>query len=138
MWAFGNSSFMANCWGMKIIQDHIHCIITGGTIDSVFDAAKDMVVVNEASSIKGYIDSMVQPHFSWSQEVLTMRDSREMTDEIRLEILRSIKKSPHTKFLVTHGTYTMPDTARYLENGLGSGHDKTITLTGSMLPLCAI
>jgi L-asparaginase len=116
------------------MTQHLHILITGGTIDSVFDGSKDMVVVNDASTISEYLDEMVRPHFEISQEIVTMRDSREITDNIRAEILRSIEKSPHEFILLTHGTYTMADTAEYLSKNLRNS-SKRIVLTGSMLPL---
>lgn len=38
------------------------------------------------------------------------------------------------KIIITHGTYTMPDTARYLKANL-KRDDQTIVFTGSMIPL---
>jgi L-asparaginase len=109
-------------------------ILTGGTIDSIFDAAKDMVVVNDSSSVQEYIDGVVRPDFSLSKEILTMKDSRDMTDNIRAELVTSIEKSKHRHILVTHGTYTMADTARYLQDHCPL-EGKTIVLTGAMFPL---
>ncbi len=115
-------------------KKHIHLILTGGTIDSIFDAAQDMVVVNDSSSIESYLEEVVRPHFSLSKEILTMRDSRDITDNIRAELVELIQKSPHEHILVTHGTYTMADTARYLEKNCQLD-GKTVVLTGSMFPL---
>jgi L-asparaginase len=116
------------------LKQHIHFILTGGTIDSIFDAAQDMVVVNDSSSIDEYLTSTVRPHFSISKEILTMKDSRDITDNIRAELVSSIEKSEHKHFIVTHGTYTMADTANYLKNNCNL-NGKTVVLTGSMYPL---
>ena len=116
------------------MRRHLHLLITGGTIDSVFDGARDMVVVNDSSTITEYIEGVIRPHFKISQEVVTLRDSREITDNIREEILRSIKKCAVDYILVTHGTYTMAATAEYLANRIEAS-SKRIVLTGSMLPL---
>ena len=112
----------------------LHLIITGGTIDSIFDAARDMVVVNDASTIADYVQKIIRPHFNLTQEVVTLRDSREITDNIRAEILSSICKCKSDFVLVTHGTYTMTATAEYLNDRL-KGSPKRVVLTGSMLPL---
>lgn len=117
------------------MSQHLHILITGGTIDSVFDGARDMVVVNDASTIQKYLVEMVRPHFEVSQEVITMRDSREITDNVRAEILRSIEKCSHDFILLTHGTYTMAATAEYLSKKLAGEGSKRVVLTGSMLPL---
>ena len=82
------------------MSEHLHIILTGGTIDSVFDPAKDMVVINDASSVLDYVEKMVRPHFSVTQEVVTLRDSRKMTDHIRAEILASIQKTEHRHIVV--------------------------------------
>ncbi|MBX7138795.1 MAG: asparaginase [Oligoflexia bacterium] len=116
------------------MAQHLHLILTGGTIDSIFDGARDMVVVNDASTIAAYINDVVRPHFSLSQEVVTFRDSREITDNVRAEIVSSVEKSKHPHILITHGTYTMAETGRYLQKHLKDSN-KIVVLTGSMLPL---
>lgn len=93
-----------------------------------------MVVVNDSSTLVDYLKGLVRPHFEISQEIITLRDSRDITDNIRDEIVRSIEKSPHNFILITHGTYTMAKTAEYLRARLTIG-DKRVVLTGSMYPL---
>lgn len=114
--------------------EHLHILITGGTIDSIFDSARDMVVVNDSSTLLRYIEQTIKPNFTISQEVITMRDSRDITDNIRTEIVRSIEKCPHDFIIITHGTYTMAETACFIENNL-KNKTKKVVLTGSMLPL---
>lgn len=66
-------------------------------------------------------------------EILFMLDSRDMTDEHRQQLAESIEASPESGIIITHGTDTMPETARFLErnpNLVG----KTIVLTGAMIP----
>lgn len=43
-------------------------------------------------------------------------------------------KSLHKKVIITHGTYTMPDSAKFLKANL-KRKDQTIIFTGSMIPL---
>ena len=50
-----------------------------------------------------------------------MKDSRTITDEDRSAMINVIQESTATKFIITHGTYTMPDTARYLKTHLRGG-----------------
>ena len=45
------------------MSNHLHLLITGGTIDSIFDAARDMVVVNDSSTLQRYLNDLIQPHF---------------------------------------------------------------------------
>ena len=60
-----------------------------------------------------------------------MVDSREITDEDRETIARNCVKAKEERILVTHGTDTMVDTARVIA---GQVKDKTIVLTGAMVP----
>lgn len=63
-----------------------------------------------------------------------MKDSRDIGLQDRKKMLQAIEKSQCKKILLTHGTYTMPDTARFLHQHLRR-RDQTIILTGSMIPL---
>ena len=114
-------------------KDTIHFIITGGTIDSIYDGTKDTAVPNKESVIPDFIESLKlysQTEFT----VVCMKDSRDMTQEDMKKVLEAIENSPHTKVIVTHGTYTMPDTARYLKANLKRS-DQTIVFTASMIPI---
>ena len=63
-----------------------------------------------------------------------MKDSREIVKADLKKILDVIEKSSHKKIIITHGTYTMPDSGRFLEVNL-KRKDQTIIITGSMIPL---
>lgn len=63
-----------------------------------------------------------------------MKDSREITDADREKMIEEIEKSNSNKIIVTHGTYTMPDTSRFINSHL-KRRDQTIILTGSMVPI---
>lgn len=112
----------------------VHFILTGGTIDSVFDPSADSIIVNDHSVIASFIDTEIHPHINITYETLTLKDSREITNNIREEIIKSITKSTAKAIIITHGTYTMPETAMFLQKHLEQ-IDKTIILTGSMKPL---
>lgn len=63
-----------------------------------------------------------------------MKDSRSLTQEDQKNILNVIENATQKKIIITHGTYTMPDTARFLKANL-KRNDQTIILTSSMLPI---
>lgn len=111
----------------------IHFIITGGTIDSFYNGTKDTVEPSNESSIPAFIKSL-KLYEKTEFTTICMKDSRALTKNDLAKIAETIKKSPHKKFIITHGTYTMPDTARYLEANLGK-HNKSIIITGSLIPL---
>lgn len=114
---------------------HLHFIITGGTIDSVFDGTRDTTVVNDSSVILEYLEKVIRPHFKVTQEIVTLKDSRAITDNTRADILQAIQRAPVNRIIVTHGTYTMPTTATYLAERHGEFTDKTVVLTGAYYPL---
>ena len=63
-----------------------------------------------------------------------MKDSRDIAQKDLNAIVKCIEKTRAKRIVITHGTYTMPDTARYLKHKLKL-QDKTIVFTASMIPL---
>jgi L-asparaginase len=66
------------------------------------------------------------------------RDSKNFDDAYRNNLTNLIDAAPETRFLVTHGTDTILETAEYFYNKMESGKGlkgKFILLTGAMLPL---
>jgi L-asparaginase len=111
----------------------IHFIITGGTIDSHYDGSKDTAVPNEESVIPSFVDSLRLYH-SFDYTTICMKDSRALKRQDLENVLKTVEKSKCTRIIVTHGTYTMPDTARFLEANL-KRRDQTILLTASAIPI---
>ena len=58
----------------------IHVIITGGTIDSEWDAAKDTAVTRGESIIPKYLDKL-KLDIDFTYETVCMKDSRELTHD---------------------------------------------------------
>jgi L-asparaginase len=111
----------------------IHLIFTGGTIDSYWNPIKDTTVPNEHSVIPSFIKGLkLYEEFEFTE--ICMKDSRGLNEEDVRKVCEEVKKSPHDKIIITHGTYTMPDTARYLEANY-KNKTKTVIFTGSMIPL---
>ena len=63
-----------------------------------------------------------------------MKDSRELTQADQKKVLNTIERSKNKNIIITHGTYTMSDTARYLKAHL-KRKDQIIILTGAMIPM---
>ena len=103
-------------------------ISTGGTIDKVYFDAKGSYAVGESQVPEILHDSSVTVEY----ETMTLmkKDSLDLTDEDRSLIRQTIADNSGTRFVVTHGTDTMVDTARHLA-GI---QDKVIVLTGSLSP----
>ena len=64
-------------------------------------------------------------------DVLMLKDSNDMTEEDRQSILERCRQMPEERAVITHGTDTMADTARFLGERI---KDKTLILTGAMTP----
>jgi len=64
-------------------------------------------------------------------QIAMMKDSLEITDEDREQILAACRSCDESRIVVTHGTDTMELTAQFLDAKLA---DKTIVLTGAMIP----
>jgi L-asparaginase len=60
-----------------------------------------------------------------------MIDSLDMTEQDRALIADHCIKAEEKKIIITHGTDTMADTARFLADRIT---DKTIVITGAMIP----
>ena len=106
----------------------INILTCGGTIDKVYFDAKSEYEVGEPQ-----IQTILQKanvSFDYTVEAVVQKDSLEMTDEDRTKLYQRISISKGTKFLVTHGTDTMIETAKYVSDIEG----KTIVFTGSMEP----
>lgn len=111
----------------------INIVLTGGTIDSVWNAQKDTATPSEHSSLPNYFKQLKL----YKEIIFTeacMKDSREITQEDQKHICSIVEQSICNKIIITHGTYTMPDTSRYLKTNL-KRTDQTIIITGSMTPL---
>ncbi|MDA3918567.1 MAG: asparaginase domain-containing protein [Deltaproteobacteria bacterium] len=116
----------------------VHVMLTGGTIDSKYDPENPRVDGNDIDPNVPYEHSIV-PEFFKTLELdgkfefteVYMKDSRDVVPEEIENLLTTIENSQHKQFIVTHGTYTMQDTAKYLERNL-LREDATVVLTGSM------
>ncbi|MBI3342178.1 asparaginase [Candidatus Curtissbacteria bacterium] len=105
-------------------------VTTGGTIDSLWDPGQDSIVVASESQVPTHFKNGSNFKF-----VATCRkDSRELTGEDREKIREEIDNSAEKKVLITHGLYTLLDTAQYLEARL-TNKEKSVVLTGSKTPL---
>lgn len=122
---------------MKNIEENkensVHFIITGGTIDSYYESTQDTAVPSEKSIIPEVIGSLKLYTPTIFTEVC-MKDSRALNKKDLETIVKTVEDSNSKKIIITHGTYTMPDTARFLKANLVR-KDQVIVFTGSMLPI---
>jgi L-asparaginase len=104
-------------------------ISTGGTFNKVYDPVNGEFSIDEASHALEQIAS------KWLCELnivnIIGKDSLDMTNHDRLELLATISHSDHHHILIVHGTDTMDVTAEYLAD---ADLEKCIVLTGAMVP----
>ncbi|MCR9294714.1 MAG: asparaginase domain-containing protein [bacterium] len=100
----------------------------GGTLDKIYFDAKSEFKVGEPQISEIFRRAGVT--FEYHIDSLMRKDSLDMTEQDRELIRARVASSPHTYFLITHGTDTMSETAQSLMGLPG----KVIVLTGSMTP----
>lgn len=110
----------------------ITVIITGGTIDSEWDPAKDTAVISDNTIVPEYLER-IKVDYKFTFKPLFLKDSRMLVPADIKTICQAVDGAKDNKILITHGTYTMPDTARYLDKNMKT--KKAVVLTGSAIPL---
>jgi L-asparaginase len=108
-------------------QDEIHIFTTGGTIEGLEYDSPDDRVTQVAISLEEFLKT-AKVSFKYSITPVFSKDSRFITDQDRTQLANKIRASGHSKILITHGTLTMVETARFLGQ---LKLDKTIVLVGA-------
>ena len=108
----------------------ITIITTGGSIDKDYPRATRGYAFEITEPAVGRILERIRPDLDFTIIQLLKKDSLDLTDTDRSEILKAVQDSHSEKVLITHGTDTMLDTARTLS----VVKDKTIVITGATLP----
>lgn len=109
---------------------HIKIFATGGTFDKTYDEINGKLAFIRDTHVPGMLE-LGRSLLITSIETLMMVDSLEMTHQQRQYIAHCCQEAPEQKILITHGTDTMPETARVLAHAV---QGKTIVLTGAMIP----
>ena len=106
----------------------IKIISTGGTIDKVYFDQKSAYEVGDPQVTEVLLGANVT--FAFEVVSLMKKDSLDLTPQDRQRIFHCIAQDPLRRFVVTHGTDTMIETAKTL----APLEDKVVVLTGSMQP----
>lgn len=107
----------------------IKIFATGGTLDKEYNEITEKFHFKE-SHLKEML-KVGRVSIRFKVERLMMIDSLEMTDTDRKKILGACQKTKESKILITHGTGTIDQTAKFLQK---AHLKKTIVLTGAMIP----
>lgn len=112
----------------------IHIILTGGTIEKTYDPLTEKPEFQQSSILPDYLQNIIKSYPDLIFEVISQIDSMEMNEIIRSDIAQAVDCSLARSVIIVHGTSTMEGTAQYLAQNL-KNMDKTIVLTGAMIPL---
>jgi L-asparaginase len=102
---------------------------TGGTFDKEYNELNGDLYFK-----KTHIPEMLalgRSHLPVRLQSLMMKDSLYMTDADRRTIASACLQARERRIVITHGTDTMEETARFLAGRLTG---KTVVLTGAMIP----
>ena len=108
-------------------------ITTGGTFDKVY-APKTGENTFDGTQVRAILAEGLVDTSTITIEELMAIDSLNMTDEHRDQLAQRIAASAESSIVVTHGTDTMPETARYLHRLGRQVGERAVVLTGAMRP----
>jgi len=108
----------------------IKILVTGGTFDKEYDEINGRLFFKD-THLRDLLE-LGRCRLDVDIRTLMMIDSLEMTNTDRALILATCKNCDEEKVVITHGTDTMEETARFLGE---AKLDKTIVLTGAMIPI---
>ena len=107
----------------------LHILATGGTFDKHYDEIAGQLTFTDSHLPHAIRRARITTPVTL--ETLPLLDSLDMQDGDRQRILESCRAAAAKAIVIIHGTDTMPETARVLGP---AGLDKTIVLTGAMVP----
>lgn len=108
----------------------IRIFVTGGTFDKEYNELTGQLHFKDSKLPE--LLKLGRSQLNTSLRTLMMVDSLEMTDTDRNIILESCQRCEEEQIVITHGTDTMVETAKLLAEQI---KDKTIVLTGAMIPI---
>ena len=107
----------------------VRIFVTGGTFDKEYNELtgqlffKDTHIQEILSLGRSKVDTPIR--------TLMLIDSLEMTEQDRQLIAENCLRCEENKIVITHGTDTMTETAKFLADRV---HGKTVVITGAMIP----
>ncbi|MEM1089488.1 MAG: asparaginase domain-containing protein [Pseudomonadota bacterium] len=104
-------------------------ITTGGTIDKIYFDAKSDYQIGDPQIVE--ILQAFNVAIEMDLVALMRKDSLELTDSDRQQIVETVKQHSNHRFVITHGTDTMVQTALALAD---LGDRNTVVLTGALNP----
>ncbi len=112
------------------MMDQIQIFVTGGTFDKEYNFITGDLFFKDTHLPEMFVRG--RSTLDVDVKTLMMVDSLEMTEADREIILHTCRRNKSSKILITHGTDTIVETAKFLADADVQG--KTIVLTGAMVP----
>jgi len=110
----------------------IRIVVTGGTFDKQYDELKGALSFSAT-----HLPEMLRlgrSRVDVTVDSLMMIDSLDMTPADRARIVERCREAAEPRIVITHGTDTMVETANALATATPALANKTIVLTGAMVP----
>lgn len=107
----------------------VKIFLTGGTFDKEYNELDGSLFFKQT-----HLPEMLtlgRSRVTTSMHTLMMVDSLEMTNADRASIAQHAADATESKIIITHGTDTMVETAKFLAEKV---KDKTVILVGAMIP----
>lgn len=106
-------------------------IQTGGTIDKDYPRTTNGRGFEFGEPAISRVLEKLNPTFEYHIVIPIQKDSLEITNSDRENLANLIKSNDGEKFIITHGTDTMIETAHYLGKRI---KNKLLVITGAMKP----
>ncbi len=106
-------------------------IQTGGTIDKDYPKTTRGWAFEFGEPAVERVLEKLYPSFEYEIITACQKDSLEITNDDRKNLVSIINEHGNNKFIVTHGTDTMIETGLFLETSV---KDKLVIITGARLP----
>jgi L-asparaginase len=110
----------------------IQIFVTGGTFDKEYNEVTEKLFFNQTHLVE--MLKIARCQLKVDIKKLMMMDSLDMTRKERELILKNCLKCKNNKIVITHGTGTMDKTSKLLAQKHKEYKDKTIVITGAMIP----
>jgi len=109
----------------------------GGTIefkDPAYEKINHLMKLDV--TIDSYLKNLVNPHFTYAIQTICEKDSRDINEEDLEKLKNTVISTEQDNILITHGTFTMKDTGKFLDKLLSEEKlNKKIIITGAMIPI---
>lgn len=117
----------------KALNEGATLIITGGTVDHVLSPEVDSPDNPTESLLPRYLRE-VKMTVPVDFVTVCMKDSRSINEDDRRAMVDAIARSPHRRVVITHGTFTMAESARFVARNADLA-GRVVVFTGAMTPL---